>query len=371
MSTDTATRVIGEEAHKYLFDKIRSEAIQILYNSHITSGELFRRSLNSAWRIYEEKYGKSVPKTELVILVRSITSYLWKRRLAIRLSSPEFRKRGAEKRILIRKARTIVVQNLSRKGFCVREIANIIGVTDGTVRNYLKSEINETDAKAVINSVDIFDVVFKYRKPVKDGDGRDMSVLVADSISFNSQWWKMNCYAKLPSASVNYLNFTETSADLISKCISIMSRKKLLFVYTGHGIIGAAALEDEIMPWSDVFSALKARKKPLAILIDSCHSGSAVGSFKKTFRGFSKNAVLVVSSGRKEISWSCVLSTYLFKKATIPSVLGRKEKRQHPEVWVYDASTQEFRKVHLVSRGKNKRMIPLFSDKIFNLEEWI
>ena len=186
-----------------------------------------------------------------------------------------------------------------------------------------------------------------------------------------SGWWKSRCYAMLPSASVEYLDCIDTTVEAISGNIKKMAGDRFIFLYTGHGDVGYAALHnDEKMAWDDIFTALKGKKKPAVVVIDSCHSGSAVASFKKVIKGFRENAVLVVSSGRDELSYNRVLSNYLLRYGTLPSVLGRGEKRQHPEVWVYDASTQEFRKVHLVSRGKNKRMIPLFSDKVFNVEEW-
>lgn len=362
-------RVIDEEKHKYLFEEIRKESVQILYNSHITSAEFFRRTLNHAWWIYESKYGKPVPKTELVLLVGSITSYQWKRRKAIRLSSPEFRKKGTEWLIKISKARCAAAHHLHTEGYSVEEIANATGVKEKTIRKYLRTK-PDSKIKSDINTA-LSDAV-RYRKPISNGDGKDVSVLISDSIWIHPGWWKSRCYAMLPSASVEYLDYIDSTSTNIVANIKKMTGDRLVFLYTGHGDIGYAALNDgngEKVAWDDIFTVLRDKKKPVAVVIDSCHSGSAVDSFKKTFKGFSENAVLIVSSGKEELAYNNVLSNYLLKYGTLPSVLGRKGRRHHPEVWVYDASTQEFREIRLVSRGKNKRMIPLFSDKIFNLEE--
>ena len=287
-------RVVSEEAHKYLFEKIRSEAVQILYNSHITSAEFFRRTLNYAWSIYEGKYGKPVPKDELVILVRSITSYLWKRRLAIRISSPEFRKKGSEWLIKISKARCAAAHHLHAEGYSIEEIANAIGVNEKTIRKYLKSK---PDSKIKSNIDTALSDAVRYRKPISNRSGKDMSVLIADSRWMHSGWWKSRCYAMLPSASVEYLDFIDTTAGAVSETIKKMTGDRLVFLYTGHGDVGYAALNnDEKMAWDDVFAVLRNKKKPAVVVIDSCHSGSAVDSFKKVIKGFRENTILVVSS---------------------------------------------------------------------------
>lgn len=315
MNRKETNKRISQDVSDAFFNRVRHESIQYLMPSRIGRTTFRYHVEDLAVKINREEFQSLFTRDEVLRTARSIASYQWKRRMAIRLSSPGFRAWGNKTRKELTAYRTLAAHILSNRGLPVEAIAEIIGKTPQTIEKYLRFNVGSWPE--VIDSPELFKKVFKYRKSepaalfskLMDCIGMSYDKRTGSFIALpaeskkNLTLWSNYLKEKIPGSDIQSICGRFTAKGVLKR-VSRMKGDNLLFLFAGHGDRNVMKISrDETLAYENLFTALKARRKPLIVIISACYSGSAEESFKKVMAGYPHNAVLVTSCGEHQYSY--------------------------------------------------------------------
>ena len=315
MNREETNKRTSQNISNAFFDRVRHESIQYLMPSRVNRTTFRYHVEDLADKINREEFQSSFTRDEVFHTARSITSYQWKRRMAIRLSSPEFRAWGNKTRKELTGCRTLAAHILSDNGLTIEDIAEIIGKTPQTIEKYLRFNVGSWPE--VIDSSALFKKVFRYRKSepaslfskltdcirMSNGERIDSLFALPAASKESLPLWSGYLKEKIPFSDIQSICGRFTAKGVLKR-VSGMKGDNLLFLFAGHGDRNVMNVSrDETLAYEDLFTALKAREKPLIVIISACHSGSAEESFKKVMDGYSCNAVLVTSCREYQYSY--------------------------------------------------------------------
>ena len=346
------------------FNCVRKESIEYLMPSRITKESFYSNVRATALRINQYEFKSVIPCKDVYRTAYNIAKYQWERRMAIRLSSPEFRQKGKKTIAELTMFRKIGAQVLRREGYEIDDIAEIIGKSQQTIRKYLNADVGSF--VDVIDSDALFKKIVLYRRNdkrehlftrlideigISDSDRTSALLLITMDKKTNLSLWSDYINEHIPNTDIH--DFTgRFSIKAISSAFSRMNGDYLMFIYDGHGLSGTMNASAGIsIPYEKLFLSLKRKGKPIIVITTACYGGSAVYDFRKVMKGYSQNAVLITGcrsyeisyhSKENEVSWF-LLS--LLKCDELPEELyihGNGKWSQHPEITIYKAEENEF-----------------------------
>lgn len=346
------------------FNCVRKESIEYLMPSRVTKESFYSNVRATALRINRNKFKSAIPSKDVFRTANNISKYQWERRMAIRLSSPEFRQKGKKTIAELTMFRKIGAQVLRREGYEIDDIAEIIGKSPQTIRKYLNADVGSL--VDVIDSDALFKKIVPYRKNdkrehlftrlideigISDSDRTSVLLLLTMNKKTNLPIWSNYINKYFPNADI--LDFTgRFSTKAISSAFSRMDGDYLMFIYDGHGLSGTMYASDKVsMSYEKLFQSLRRKGKSIIVITTACYGGSAVYDFRKVLKGYSQNAVLITGcqsyevayhSREEKVSWF-LLS--LLKYDELPEELyihGNGKWSQHPEITIYKAEENEF-----------------------------